>query len=51
MPTVQSRFSPQLHERFIAECEKRGTTPSKLIRLAVEALMDKPNTPTEEKPA
>lgn len=47
MPTVQVRFAPPLHERFVQECEKRDISPSEFIRRAVEAMMDHIDTPAK----
>lgn len=45
MPSITTRFPPPLHERFIAECERREISPSDFIRKAVEAMMDHIDTP------
>lgn len=47
MPTVQVRFAPPLHERFVQECDRRDINPSEFIRRAVEAMMDHIDTPKE----
>lgn len=40
MPSVTFRLPPSLHERFLGLCEKRGVTPSDLLRGAIDRLVD-----------
>lgn len=40
MPVISIRVSAELHERFLAECEKRDIRPGELGRRALEAITD-----------
>lgn len=49
MPILSVRISSDLHEQFVKLCEKRDTTATDLLRLAIEAFVDRamePNQPT-----
>jgi hypothetical protein len=40
MPSITFRITPELHERFLAECERRDTKPSELLRQMVQMAVD-----------
>lgn len=40
MPILTIRLPAELHERFLAECEKREIKPSEFGRRAIEAFVD-----------
>ena len=40
MPILTIRLPAELHERFLAECEKRDIKPSEFGRKAIEAIVD-----------
>ena len=40
MPILTIRLSAELHERFLAECDKRDIKPSELGRKAIETIVD-----------
>jgi len=49
MPVLTIRLPAELHERFLAECEKRDTSPSEFGRKAIEAIIDHmPNRPSPQ---
>lgn len=41
MPVLTIRLPTELHERFLAECEKREIKPSEFGRRAIEAIVDR----------
>ena len=41
MPVLTIRLPAELHERFLAECEKRDIKASELGRKAIEAIVDR----------